>query len=436
MRYIKPLVYLTACLYLLTSCGGDPEPIETDLSPAQMAAAIINSQDYEQDFILATPGQDIYELLVGASYAVPDGYITDGAICYLGGVEASEIAILSVDSEEHMTEVQACLSEYLLGRAASFTGYAPEQAAMAEAGVVESIGSYAVMLICEDPTGARNAFLDCFDPEAQQNTDYTFVSVEHPKPSKDPKNNSNAADPTSTPTTVPGGDPKPVTPSVESGPPIQTERNEPVSPPEPAGPVPGDGQYNMDAILSSYQSGDISTLSEKDLAIFDKASAVISQTIEPDMAKWEKAMTIHDWMIQNLEYDPDGLSNDPNAKVDPDSSIPYGPLVNGKAICEGYSTTYDLFMKLLGIDCVVVKGEANNKYHNWNKVKLDDDNWYCVDVTWDDPIDAGPMNYYFCVSDSFFRNAGRTWENPTPPTVDFGDYSRINILQMLAERSA
>ena len=80
MRYIKPLVCLTACLYLLTSCGGDPEPIETDLSPAQMAAAIINSQDYEQDFIFATPGQDIYELLISASYAVPDGYITDGAI--------------------------------------------------------------------------------------------------------------------------------------------------------------------------------------------------------------------------------------------------------------------------------------------------------------------------------------------------------------------
>ena len=154
MRYIKPLVCLTACLYLLTSCGGDPEPIETDLSPAQMAAAIINSQDYEQDFIFATPGQDIYELLISASYAVPDGYITDGAICYLDGVEASEIAVLSVDNEDHMAEVQACLSEYLLGRAASFTGYAPKQAAMAEAGVVESIGNYAVMLICEDPTGA------------------------------------------------------------------------------------------------------------------------------------------------------------------------------------------------------------------------------------------------------------------------------------------
>lgn len=431
MRYIKLLVYLTACLCLLGSCSGEPEPIETDLSPAQMAAAIINSQDYEQDFILATPGQDIYELLVGASYAVPDGYITDGAICYLGGVEASEIAILSVDSEEHMTEVQACLSEYLLGRAASFTGYAPKQAAMAEAGVVESIGSYAVMLICENPAGARNAFLDCFDPEAQQNTDYTFVSVEHPKPSKDPKNNSNAADPTSTSTTVPGGDPKPVTPSVEPEPPVQTEPNEPVSPSEPTGPVPGDGQYNMDAILSINQSGDTSGLSDKDWAIYDKARSIIAQTISYDMLKWEKALTIHDWMTHNLEYDPDGLSNDPSAKVDPDSSIPYGPLVNGKAICEGYSTTYDLFMKLLGIDCVVVKGEVNDKHHNWNKVKLDDGNWYCVDVTWDDPIDAGPMNYYFCVSDSFFRNAGRTWEEPTPPTVDFGDYSRVNILQML-----
>lgn len=68
MRYIKPLVCLTACLYLLTSCGGDPEPIETDLSPAQMAAAIINSQDYEQDFIFATPGQDIYYVCVSDSF--------------------------------------------------------------------------------------------------------------------------------------------------------------------------------------------------------------------------------------------------------------------------------------------------------------------------------------------------------------------------------
>lgn len=436
MRYIKPLACLAACLCLLTSCGSNPEPVEAGLSPTQMAASILNSQDYAQDFILATPGQDTYELLVDTSYGIPDGYITDGAICYLGGVEASEIAILSVDSEEHMTEVQACLSEYLLGRAASFTGYAPEQAAMAEAGVVESIGSYAVMLICEDPTEARTAFLDCFDPDAQPNTDYPFVSIEAPKPSKAPKNDSNAADPTSTSTPVSSGDPEPVTPSVEPELSAQPEPYKPVISPEQTGPVPGDGQYSMDAILSSYQSGDTSGLSEKDCAIYEKARSVIAQTISSDMEKWEKALAIHDWMIHNLEYDPDGLSNDPNVKVDPDSSIPYGPLVNGKAICEGYSTTYDLFMKMLGIDCVVVKGEANDEYHNWNKVKLDDGNWYCVDVTWDDPIDAGPMNYYFCVSDSFFRNAGRTWEEPTPPTVDFGDYSRVNILQMLAERSA
>ena len=248
------------------------------------------------------------------------------------------------------------------------------------------------MLICEDPTEARTAFLDCFDPDAQPNTDYPFVSIEAPKPSKAPKNDSNAADPTSTSTPVSSGDPEPVTPSVEPELSAQPEPYKPVISPEQTGPVPGDGQYSMDAILSSYQSGDTSGLSEKDCAIYEKARSVIAQTISSDMEKWEKALAIHDWMTHNLEYDPDGLSNDPNVKVDPDSSIPYGPLVNGKAICEGYSTTYDLFMKMLGIDCVVVKGEANDEYHNWNKVKLDDGNWYCVDVTWDDPIDAGPMN--------------------------------------------
>ena len=144
-----------------------------------------------------------------------------------------------------MAEVQACLSEYLLGRAASFTGYAPKQAAMAEAGVVESIGNYAVMLICEDPTGARDAFLDCFDPETQQNTDYTFASVEHPKPLKNPQNNSNAADPTFTSTPVPGGNPEPA---------VQPEPEKSVIPSEPTAPVPGDGQYSIDAILPAIRA--------------------------------------------------------------------------------------------------------------------------------------------------------------------------------------
>lgn len=103
---------------------------------------------------------------------------------------------------------------------------------MAEAGVVESIGNYAVMLICEDPTGARDAFLDCFDPETQQNTDYTFASVEHPKPLKNPQNNSNAADPTFTSTPVPGGNPEPA---------VQPEPEKSVIPSEPTAPVPGDG---------------------------------------------------------------------------------------------------------------------------------------------------------------------------------------------------
>jgi len=34
----------------------------------------------------------------------------------------------------------------------------------------------------------------------------------------------------------------------------------------------------------------------------------------------------------------------------------------------------------------------NPAAHSWNRVKLDDDNWYYIDVTWDDCI--GSDQYY------------------------------------------
>lgn len=42
-------------------------------------------------------------------------------------------------------------------------------------------------------------------------------------------------------------------------------------------------------------------------------------------------------------------------------------------------------MDMLGIENGTVSGEAGDEQHIWNTVKLDDQ-WYHVDVTWDDPI--------------------------------------------------
>jgi hypothetical protein len=55
----------------------------------------------------------------------------------------------------------------------------------------------------------------------------------------------------------------------------------------------------------------------------------------------------------------------------------------------------------MGIENVYIIGEASGN-HAWNLVKLDDGNWYWIDLTWDD---SATLKYnYFCVNDLQFVN--------------------------------
>lgn len=66
----------------------------------------------------------------------------------------------------------------------------------------------------------------------------------------------------------------------------------------------------------------------------------------------------------------------------------YGALVNGKAVCEGYSRLYKAVLNKLGVECELISGyyidgEAFEP-HMWNYVKDEKGNWYAVDVTMND----------------------------------------------------
>ncbi len=66
----------------------------------------------------------------------------------------------------------------------------------------------------------------------------------------------------------------------------------------------------------------------------------------------------------------------------------YGALVEGEAVCEGYAKTFKLFCDLYDIPCMLITGKAvtSTGYdpHAWNAVRMEDGNWYAIDVTWDD----------------------------------------------------
>ncbi|OUM65079.1 hypothetical protein PIROE2DRAFT_7967, partial [Piromyces sp. E2] len=59
----------------------------------------------------------------------------------------------------------------------------------------------------------------------------------------------------------------------------------------------------------------------------------------------------------------------------------FGSLVENESVCVGYSKALQYLARYFNIECIV----AVSLTHEWNYVKMDD-NWYIVDLTWDDPL--------------------------------------------------
>jgi hypothetical protein len=127
-------------------------------------------------------------------------------------------------------------------------------------------------------------------------------------------------------------------------------------------------------------------LKEQDDAVKNKIAKVVSQYITSGMDEKTKIQVIHDYIVNNAEYDYENfLSN----TIPSESYSAYGNLILGKSVCAGYSKAFQLFMDAMGIECITVSGEANGiggkGGHAWNIVKVNGE-YKHVDTTWDDPI--------------------------------------------------
>ena len=108
---------------------------------------------------------------------------------------------------------------------------------------------------------------------------------------------------------------------------------------------------------------------------------------EGNVTEYEKALWLHDWIIDNMSYD---------------NSLIYcgaeGALARGKGTCESYHRGYAMLLKRVGIETIRMTGNG----HLWTGVKLDG-KWYHVDTTWDDPgyrdTNVDINHLYFGVTD-------------------------------------
>ena len=142
----------------------------------------------------------------------------------------------------------------------------------------------------------------------------------------------------------------------------------------------------------------------------DIPTQIVKEIITDEMSDFKKALTIHNWIIDNTVYDYENYES---------GTIPYssyeaeGVFEHGVAVCDGYSKAFLILAEKAGLEAIRVTGigatSSGTEGHAWNQVRIDGD-WYNVDVTWDDPIvsddyEGDNLRYtYFLVPDSSFTD--------------------------------
>ncbi|SEK70376.1 Listeria/Bacterioides repeat-containing protein [Butyrivibrio sp. ob235] len=106
----------------------------------------------------------------------------------------------------------------------------------------------------------------------------------------------------------------------------------------------------------------------------------IVSKVNPAWSDEEKALFVHDYLIESAQYDYDAYENGYIGHAQ--AYTAYGIIVLKKGVCSGYADAYAQVMNRLGIECKKVSSKILN--HAWNMIKIKG-KWYYVDCTWDDP---------------------------------------------------
>lgn len=156
--------------------------------------------------------------------------------------------------------------------------------------------------------------------------------------------------------------------------------------------------FDSDGIVNSINLEYIMTKEEYDSrqAELDAKADEILSGMNEGWSDYRKVMYLHDTIADICYYSDEG--------TDPYSA--YGCLVEGKAVCQGYSKAMQTLCLRAGIDCICVSGFASDpngaQSHIWNKIRIDDV-WANFDVTWDDPLTSTGLPYlrydYFGLTD-------------------------------------
>ena len=142
------------------------------------------------------------------------------------------------------------------------------------------------------------------------------------------------------------------------------------------------GTYNLRFYLMDKAAGVYYLRVSTYIPVFDSnhpsvrsivQSAVAQCNNETDGSDYQKALWLHDWLLNQLKYDN-------TLKWSSAESA----LTRGLGTCQAYESAYSMLLSTAGIENAETRDTGDA--HTWNATKLDGE-WYQVDCTWDDSSD-------------------------------------------------
>ncbi len=118
--------------------------------------------------------------------------------------------------------------------------------------------------------------------------------------------------------------------------------------------------------------------------LFESLSDEIAQYINalPLFAStYETVLTLHNTIIRQIDYAYNELGEPLDESWSRNIVGVFDSTIHS-AVCVGQAKAYQLLLNLLNIENLYVTGMGFDEAHAWNMVKMDDGNWYLIDLTW------------------------------------------------------
>lgn len=418
------LIFLISALCALCGCNGadigaDEKELSTD---CRETALLLAKGNFDLPLVCIDDKSERFEELLFKLFGISE-QVTEGCIIFSDNERAVSFAVISPKGAEQRDALCEQLGRYVEEKKKTYDGYFPEEAEMLEKSLILQDEKYVILIASGDARiiEAELSGYYSMDREGLEAllSDYS-EEIEVLEEYSEKWLGTEASDEGM------GGDNEGVRGDDEDtrGDDEGTRRDDE----DTRGDDIAYNLYSCDRIVAAYNDENkYILLDDKEKYILDEARRVISECIKVEMTDLEKEKAIHDYMCCHMDYDRLALATD-HYDMLADSDNPYGMFKNGFGICYGYAATFDLFMRLLEIEAVVVEGSAyDGEVHAWNKVRISG-KWYNVDVTWDDPVVISDENNavqsewsenyrYFNRSDKYFKDTSHKFEESAYPAA-------------------